>query len=79
MESIPERERLVKAVSAFLADTPLAPSAYERQLLARFTVGELTIYQVLEELAERESQAPTSPSSAEPYKESVSSPPISWS
>jgi hypothetical protein len=68
MESIPERERLVKAASAFLADTPLAPDAYEGQLLARFIAGELTIYQVLEMLAERQSQAAMSPSPVEPHK-----------
>lgn len=57
MQDVPQRERLVKSVSAFLADTPLAPDAYERQLLVRFVAGELTIYRVLEMLAEREAKA----------------------
>ncbi|UOG73334.1 BLUF domain-containing protein [Hymenobacter tibetensis] len=41
------RRRAVAAMIRFLADTPLAPSRYERQLLLRYQEGKLTIDQVL--------------------------------
>jgi hypothetical protein len=42
-----ERRRLVAAAVALTANTPLAPKRYERQLLARYQTGELTIDDVL--------------------------------
>jgi hypothetical protein len=41
------RRRAVAAMIRLTMNTPLAPPRYERQLLARFQVGELTIDQVL--------------------------------
>jgi hypothetical protein len=41
------RRRAVAAAIALTANTPLAPKRYERQLLARFQTGELTIDEVL--------------------------------
>jgi hypothetical protein len=41
------RRRAVAAAIALTANTPLAPKRYERQLLARFQMGELTIDEVL--------------------------------
>jgi hypothetical protein len=46
-----ERRRLVAVAVALTTDTPLAPNRYERQLLARFQTGELTIDEVLALLA----------------------------
>ncbi|UOQ69364.1 BLUF domain-containing protein [Hymenobacter volaticus] len=42
------RRRAVAAAIALTVNTPLAPKRYERQLLARYQAGELTIDQVLE-------------------------------
>jgi hypothetical protein len=42
-----ERRRLVTFAVALTAHTPLAPTPYERQLLARFQTGKLTIDEVL--------------------------------
>lgn len=44
------RRRAVAAAVALTANTPLAPKRYERQLLARYQTGELTIDQVLARL-----------------------------
>jgi hypothetical protein len=41
------RRRAVAAAIALTANTPLAPNRYERQLLARFQAGELTIDEVI--------------------------------
>jgi hypothetical protein len=41
------RRRAVAAAVALTANTPLAPKRYERQLLARYQTGELTIDDVL--------------------------------
>ncbi|MDF7815852.1 BLUF domain-containing protein [Hymenobacter sp. YC55] len=41
------RRRAVASIIRFTAGTPLAPPRYERQLLARYQVGELSIDQVL--------------------------------
>ena len=63
-----QRRRAVAAAVALTADTPLAPKRYERQLLARYQTGELTIDEVLALLEEstyhvlyrsRATQAPT--------------------
>ncbi len=43
-----ERRRAVAYVIALTADTPLAPQRYERQLMARYQRGELTVDQVIE-------------------------------
>jgi hypothetical protein len=62
------RCRAVTAAIAFTANTPLAPKWYERQLLARYETGELTIDEVLTQLdnstyhvlyRSRATQAPT--------------------
>jgi hypothetical protein len=62
------RRRAVAAAVALTANTPLAPKRYERQLLARYQTGELTIDEVLALLEEstyhvlyrsRTRQAPT--------------------
>jgi hypothetical protein len=62
------RRRAVTAAIALTANTPLAPKRYERQLLARYQTGELTIDEVLAQLEEstyhvlyrsRATQAPT--------------------
>jgi hypothetical protein len=62
------RRRAVTAAIALTANTPLAPKRYERQLLARYQTGELTIDEVLTQLEEstyhvlyrsRAAQAPT--------------------
>ncbi|MFD1469830.1 BLUF domain-containing protein [Hymenobacter caeli] len=45
-----ERRRAVAYVIALTANTPIAPQRYERQLLARYQQGELTVDQVLESL-----------------------------
>lgn len=52
--SLPEdvRRRAVTAAVALTANTPLAPKRYERQLLARYQAGELTIDEVLARLAQ---------------------------
>jgi hypothetical protein len=42
-----ERRRAVAFAVALTANTPLAPKRYERQLLARYQTGELTIDDVL--------------------------------
>ena len=42
------RRRAVAAAVALTANTPLAPKRYERQLLARYQTGELTIDEVLD-------------------------------
>jgi hypothetical protein len=42
-----ERQRAVALAVALTANTPLAPKRYERQLLARYQTGELTIDEVL--------------------------------
>ncbi|MGI4742678.1 MAG: BLUF domain-containing protein [Janthinobacterium lividum] len=42
------RRRAVAAVVAFTAGTPLAPKRYERQLLARYQAGTLTIDEVID-------------------------------
>jgi hypothetical protein len=44
------RRRAVAAAVAFTANTPLAPHRYERQLLARYQGGELTIDEVIARL-----------------------------
>jgi hypothetical protein len=44
------RRRAVAAAVALTANTPLAPKRYERQLLARYQAGELTIDEVIERL-----------------------------
>lgn len=41
------RRRAVTAAIALTANTPLAPKRYERQLLARYQTGELTIDEVI--------------------------------
>lgn len=41
------RRRAVAAVVALTADTPLAPKRYERQLLAKYQAGALTIDEVI--------------------------------
>jgi hypothetical protein len=50
-DSLPQQEavrrRAVAAAVALTANTPLAPKRYERQLLARYQTGELTIDDVL--------------------------------
>jgi hypothetical protein len=46
------RRRAVTAAIALTANTPLAPKRYERQLLARYQTGELTIDEVLALLEE---------------------------
>jgi hypothetical protein len=46
------RRRAVAAAVALTANTPLAPKRYERQLLARYQTGELTIDEVLALLEE---------------------------
>ena len=46
------RRRAVATVVALTANTPLAPKRYERQLLARYQAGELTIEEVLARLEE---------------------------
>jgi hypothetical protein len=42
-----QRRRAVAATVAFTVNTPLAPKRYERQLLARYQAGELSIDEVL--------------------------------
>ena len=63
-----QRRRAVAAAVALTMDTPLAPKRYERQLLARYQTGELTIDEVIALLEEstyhvlyrsRATQAPT--------------------
>lgn len=44
------RRRAIAWAMALTADTPLAPPAYERELLERFARGELDIDQVLQAL-----------------------------
>ena len=44
------RRRVLAAVLALTANTRLAPSRYERELLDRFVWGELTLDQVEERL-----------------------------
>jgi hypothetical protein len=46
------RRKAVTLAVALTADTPLAPKRYERELLARFQAGEVTIDQVLKLLDE---------------------------
>ncbi|MGI4874358.1 MAG: BLUF domain-containing protein [Janthinobacterium lividum] len=46
------RRRAVAAAVDLMANTPLAPKRYERQLLARYQTGELTIDEVLALLEE---------------------------
>lgn len=46
------RRRAVALAVALTADTPLAPNRYERQLLARYEAGELTIDEVLARVEE---------------------------
>jgi hypothetical protein len=46
------RRRAVTAAMALTVSTPLAPKRYERQLLARYQTGELTIDEVLARLEE---------------------------
>jgi hypothetical protein len=47
-ENEEQRRRAVALAVALMADTPLAPKRYERQLLARYEQGELSIDQVLD-------------------------------
>ncbi len=58
MQSQQQRARIVAAFIAFLDDTPLSASAYERQLLNQFVAEELTLAQVLE-LLEAHAAPPT--------------------
>ena len=43
-----QRRRLVAAAVGLTANTPLAPKRYERQLLARYQTGDLTIEEVID-------------------------------
>jgi hypothetical protein len=45
------RRRAVAMAVGLTANTPMAPKRYERQLLARYQTGELTIDEVLDRLA----------------------------
>lgn len=54
METKTQRYRAVQWALAMTKNTPRAPQAYERQLLAQFIRGVLTIDQVLERLHDHE-------------------------
>jgi len=56
MEDLPTeaaRRRAIAWATALVTDTPLAPQAYEAELLERYAVGELTLNQVLARLDQR--------------------------
>lgn len=47
METLEQRHRVVRLALALTRGTSLAPKRYERELLRQYTLGRLTIEQVL--------------------------------